>query len=568
MSDTDIPTIATTPDSAHDAELGLLQDDQTPHSGQYSYPTATSPFNSMHLVDDYSTAELRDAWQPERPREELLDGQEDGFRPNTPTVMITNPASPPLWWQHTLEAGQAQSWLEPGPMQPRVYQSPFHMPELDEGSPALIPTTASAPTFWFSSSPVAEYENLLHGNSTASHKVLLSTPPPERLEEWAPNAPQKAKFTPRPLEEYYAILRHEETDTSGLAHSRGQYSHHGPLPVPDMHGPHTYIAHTPKRRCKDALSDQQDVASKRARANNNASEAHEDSNATYLANNPLATSLQTVTSASSLIGKARDNKKYAHARPWGLQRILTHRFVEQKAAMLGTQIPPITDADVHLYCYSPQSPYDIIHSAVAPVNVDIRLLGNIEISADEILAFFPHHLKWSDVVHRLAQNGASPNEMANYINHTRNLSKANGKRGNTILKWLQGADKVILRAEKKLGFRDRKPFRTTCFTAKDWVPYVHPRIKEMIDYFLVDLADGLARYPSGEGARSLTRAVRLAVARGDRYVKLSQIQEYIRRNLLIYPPLPSMHVQMMNGHHPDVVASGRMRDEVRCAPRL
>ncbi|KAH7072019.1 hypothetical protein BKA63DRAFT_577633 [Paraphoma chrysanthemicola] len=570
MSDTNTPTMTTTPEFMDDAELGPLHVSRTPHNagGQYSYPTNTSPFSSLQLVDDYSTAELEGAWQPEPSHEELLDGQEDGFRPNISTTMITNPTPPPLWWQHTPEPHQLHSWLEPGPLQSWAYRSPFDLPELDEGPLASIPTTASAPALWSSPGPVEEYEELLHGSNTLSHGVGTLTPPPERFQEWVPNAPQKPKFTPRPLEEYYAILRHADIDTSGPSHSRGQYSHHGSVPGSGMQGPHTYIAHSLKRRCDDALPDQQDVNSKRARRNVNASEAHADSYAIYSAGSPLATSLQTVTSASGLIGKARDNKKYAHARPWGLQRILAHRFVEQKAALLGIQVPPITDADVHLYCYSPKSPYDIIHSAVAPVNVDVRLLGNIEISADEILAFFPHHLRWPDVVHRLAQNGASPNEMANYMNRTRNLSKANGKRGNTILKWLQTADKAILRAEKKLGFRDRKPFRTTCFTAKDWVPYEHPRIKKTIDYFLVDLADGLAQYPSGEGARLLTRAVRLAVARGDRYVKLSQIQEYVRQNLLIYPLLPSMHFQMMNGHHPDVAASGRIREEVRRAQRL
>tara|TARA_R110002003_G_scaffold105_1_gene8726 strand:- start:6311 stop:7363 length:1053 start_codon:yes stop_codon:yes gene_type:complete len=336
-----------------------------------------------------------------------------------------------------------------------------------------------------------------------------------------------------------------------------------------MQNTRDFSVHHGMRELCDGIPDPEQTALKRGRQ---CSHAKEDTpNAAYGVNaadmrwaSIPAAEKPTVT-ASELIGKSRNNKNYAHARPWGLQGILTHCFVEAKAARLGTNMSVITDADVHLYCHSKDSPHHLIHSTVAPANVDVRLLGNIEISAEEILALFPQHLKWHDVVHRLAQNGWSPNDMANYINYTRNLSRADGKQGNAILKWLQAADKVILGREKKSGFRDRKLFRTTCFTAKDWTPYEHHSLQGKIDYFLVDLADGLVRFPSGEGARLLTRAVRLAVARADRYVKLSEVQQYIRENLLIFPSLPSLLGQVMAGQHPDVMASARVRTEVRQA---
>jgi hypothetical protein len=81
----------------------------------------------------------------------------------------------------------------------------------------------------------------------------------------------------------------------------------------------------------------------------------------------------------------------------------------------------------------------------------------------------------------------------------------------------------------------------------------------MVDYFLVDLADGVVHLPEGEGARLLTRAIRLALNRGDYNVKLSQTRQYIRENLLMFPSLPSLVGQMRAGRHPDTEAILRAR---------
>ncbi|KAF2818815.1 hypothetical protein CC86DRAFT_413469 [Ophiobolus disseminans] len=262
--------------------------------------------------------------------------------------------------------------------------------------------------------------------------------------------------------------------------------------------------------------------------------------------------------AARLIGTCRNHRKLVHARPWGLQRMLTQRFVEQKAAPLGIPVPPITDDDIHMFCYSPLSPYSTVHSTITPECVDLRLLRDIEISAEELLTFFPHHLKWHDMIFRLAQNGWSPQDMAAYINFVRGFVKPQNKRGNTVLKWLQAASDTIV-GLKKGGFRDRKPWKTTCFTAKQWVPHDHRTMHGLIDYFLVDLSDGVVNMPQGDGARLLTRAIRLALTRKDYHVRLSQVHQYIRENLLIFPPLRSMVDQMLAGRHPDVVAVNRAK---------
>jgi hypothetical protein len=79
---------------------------------------------------------------------------------------------------------------------------------------------------------------------------------------------------------------------------------------------------------------------------------------------------------------------------------------------------------------------------------------------------------------------------------------------------------------------------------------------------MVDLADGVVHFLEGTGARLLTRAVRHAITRGHNDVKLSQLKQYVRENLLMFPPLPSMTQQMVSGAHPDYAAFLNLRDLV------
>jgi hypothetical protein len=80
---------------------------------------------------------------------------------------------------------------------------------------------------------------------------------------------------------------------------------------------------------------------------------------------------------------------------------------------------------------------------------------------------------------------------------------------------------------------------------------------------LVDLADGVVEYPEGDGARLLTRAIKLAIARQDYDVRLIEIHQYIRANLLIFPIMPSMVEAMMAGRHPDEIAVEHFREAQR-----
>jgi hypothetical protein len=268
-----------------------------------------------------------------------------------------------------------------------------------------------------------------------------------------------------------------------------------------------------------------------------------------------------IGSAANLIGTSRLDRKRSnrsYIKPWGLQRILTYTLVEQEAAKLQLPMPPITDADVHTYCDVPGAQHHPVQSVFPPVYINIRFLDKIEITAEELMTFFPGHLKWHDAMYRLLQNGWTRPDMTKFINYARGLTEEEGLKRPTTLTWIKDADQEILK-DGQHKYKDRPPFKTTGFTTKGWVPHEERYARDVVDYFLVDLADGIVNFPDGNGARLLTRAVRTAIARGDTEVKLSQIHHYIRSNLLIFPPMQSMVAQMKAGTHPDVASLVKAR---------
>lgn len=269
-------------------------------------------------------------------------------------------------------------------------------------------------------------------------------------------------------------------------------------------------------------------------------------------------------SAADLIVNRRRNLTRESTRPWGVQRILTYQFLDRKAREYGVPLPRITHTDVQLYCNNGNSAHHAIRSVFPPCYVDIRLMGGVEVSAEELLTFFPYHLKWNDMVYRLAQNGWRPADMAKYINYSRSLQTDQFMTRNAVSYSLIAADAAILN-RKKGDPRRRKPWKTTCFTTNGWKPHDGRTDIGMIDYFLVDLAAGVSHFPQGKGARLLTRAVRLAVTRGHDEIRLSDLKRYIRINFLIFPPLTSMVQQMVVAQHPDTAALLRFRDLLRVA---
>jgi hypothetical protein len=168
--------------------------------------------------------------------------------------------------------------------------------------------------------------------------------------------------------------------------------------------------------------------------------------------------------------------------------------------------------------------------------------------------FFPEQLKWHDMFFRLARNGWMSADIARYINFTRSLQPPDHMRRNAASQYLRAADKVILGRQTRDKNFARPPWKTTCFNTKKWAPHKGRAATGTIDYFLVDLADCVVHFLEGPGARLLTRAVRHAITHGHNDVKLSQLKQYIRENLLMFPPLLPMTEQKRSGQHSDHAA--------------
>ncbi|KAF2279524.1 uncharacterized protein EI97DRAFT_482034 [Westerdykella ornata] len=252
-----------------------------------------------------------------------------------------------------------------------------------------------------------------------------------------------------------------------------------------------------------------------------------------------------------------DSRKVDRKRqiPWGLQRILTHMEVEDLAALSQVPVPFPTDEEVAQYFRSqkekPMHPF-ISHST--PANVDICLLGRIRITAAEIMAFFPNHIEWNDAIFRLVQNSWTRREIAGYINYVRQLPSSAAVTRERISHWARMADRQIM-VGSPINAHRRPGFKTVFFTPEKWeLPKLSRLEADPIDYFLVDLAEGVVNWPTGSGARLLTRAIRLAQQQGHRYVKLSQIHEFMRVHKVHLPLLRPMAIRgKCGGVNPDVL---------------
>jgi hypothetical protein len=192
--------------------------------------------------------------------------------------------------------------------------------------------------------------------------------------------------------------------------------------------------------------------------------------------------------------------------------------------------------------------------------VDIRLLGNLRITAAEILTFFPNHLKWVDATYRLVQNGWTPAEITSYVNYVRQLSGDAAEKTSHVRELGKKAEKEITGLYTG-AYSIRPRFKTINFTAKTWAfPKLLGMDAQPIDYFLVDLADGVVHWPLFSGAHLFTRVIRFAVDRGYRYVRLSQIHDFIRDFNLRLPLLPAMALMGKNrGLNPDVVVLNELK---------
>jgi hypothetical protein len=222
---------------------------------------------------------------------------------------------------------------------------------------------------------------------------------------------------------------------------------------------------------------------------------------------------------------------------------MTAIAVEESAVLMNSRVPFATDDDVSRYFrWQQQQRTHPFMSFSTPVNVDIRLLGAIGITPTEIIAFFPNHLKWKEPSYRLARSNWSPSQIVAYLNYSRQLT---GDGAETETRYREFRKKATKLTEGSLmGHKEaaQQSFGEDAVTAQQWTfPNLTGLDSRPIDYYLVDLAEGVVNMPTGNGAWLLTYSIRYAVEHSLDYVKLSQIHDFIRTYNIVPPQDSAMN---------------------------
>ncbi|OCK77626.1 hypothetical protein K432DRAFT_115133 [Lepidopterella palustris CBS 459.81] len=201
-----------------------------------------------------------------------------------------------------------------------------------------------------------------------------------------------------------------------------------------------------------------------------------------------------------------------------------------------------------------------------PMNADITLLGTVEITAEELLTFFPAHLRWFNCTIRLASNGWTQSDMANFVNWSRALLEPNTVRSNTLTHRIRMADEAIYGT--RLGVKNRRKNPTTDFTAASWIKPTRSG-GPPIDYRLADLADGVVRPPTDRGRRELSMAVEYAMENRHMDLKLSDAEGLIAREKFSKRLAPLLKPsELKRGSNPDTIARDRNRVTTRAYAKM
>jgi hypothetical protein len=165
-----------------------------------------------------------------------------------------------------------------------------------------------------------------------------------------------------------------------------------------------------------------------------------------------------------------------------------------------------------------------IDSFCTPEIVDIRFIGQHAITAVELATFFPKHTAWRSIMHRFVRNGWESGSITKFVMYSRGIQNPDA----------MTASALSHAKAKALEWATEKGMPTgimTDFTAGNIVPDRDTRgiNKDLIDYRIADLAQGVKVMPSGEDRQLLTAAVELAIqTKSD--VLLSQFPQYVTQN--------------------------------------
>ncbi|KAH3905970.1 hypothetical protein HBI56_161230 [Parastagonospora nodorum] len=157
-----------------------------------------------------------------------------------------------------------------------------------------------------------------------------------------------------------------------------------------------------------------------------------------------------------------------------------------------------------------------IYSQAAPGQVDIRLLGALNLTAYELVIWFPTHGRdWVDWSKRLAGNGWSPTHVARLANKARDTDETEGILKSTIENQFSKHAPLATRTE------------TEVFSCDSWTP---PSVPRLIDYHVRHLVTGVSRteFPSGADRGPVTAAIEYFLDHPEHLMlKLGEMESFV-----------------------------------------
>lgn len=138
-----------------------------------------------------------------------------------------------------------------------------------------------------------------------------------------------------------------------------------------------------------------------------------------------------------------------------------------------------------------------------------------DVTAEEVLTFFPLHFRWSGYLERFIRNGWEVSSIANYINWARGLTGDKAFRTSNLQTAVRLHELQSISTDR--GTESR-------LSPIHWKPNHRRRI---VDILLVDLAEHIANWPTGPGCGTLTKCVLHAVAHPEKELKLSNVDQMV-----------------------------------------
>ncbi|KAL1608020.1 hypothetical protein SLS60_002959 [Paraconiothyrium brasiliense] len=178
--------------------------------------------------------------------------------------------------------------------------------------------------------------------------------------------------------------------------------------------------------------------------------------------------------------------------------------------------------------------------------VDLRLLGDVYITAHELLTWFPDHLVyWPDCVRRLGGAGWTNSDMVKFIYVVRGMTSSASKEDALIAErdisrigHYRGDLGLTQSHQAKNGTVPQPYADLTCANFQDPRRHGHMQggdMASLIDYYVSDLVDGVVptMYPTGANASALTDVIQLVKDFPDyaecRALKLSGVSAFAKQ---------------------------------------